>query len=206
MALKWRAIDLWLNKEAVTHYMPLDFNDKYPQTRVIIDATECPIRKPHLPTTQQITFSSYKNRNTIKFLVGLAPSGLISYISPCYGGSASDRQIIERSQILNRFNYNDEIMVDKGLNVQDILLSNGVKVNIGTYFFLKGNQIDPNTLTRDRKIARKRVHVVRTIGMLKTYKILTNPMNQSEALLSSDITFVVAMLVNFRSNIMNKNS
>lgn len=119
MAIKWRSIDLWLKRDAVTKYMPLDFHDKYPNTRVLIDATECPIRKPRLPTAQQITFSTYKNRNTIKLLVGLAPSGLITYISPCYGGSASDRQIIERSSILNRFDYNDEIMVDKGLNVQD---------------------------------------------------------------------------------------
>lgn len=110
--------------------MPLDFYDKYPMTRVIQDATECPIKKPGLPQSQQITFSSYINRNTIKFLVGIAPSGLITYVSPCYGGSATDRQIIQRSNIFHGFNYNDEIMVDKGLNVQDIFILYGVKVNM----------------------------------------------------------------------------
>lgn len=128
MSLHWKSLDLWVNKETVQSYMPLDFHDKFPSTRVVLDATECPIKK--LPLAQQITFSSYKNRNTVKVLIGMAPSGLISYVSPCYGGSCTDRQIIERSDILDKFNYNDEIMVDKGLNVQDIFISYGVKVNM----------------------------------------------------------------------------
>ncbi|XP_069356230.1 uncharacterized protein [Maniola hyperantus] len=197
MALQWRTIDLWINRDAVSYYMPLDFSDKYPDTRVIIDAIECPIQKPCLPTTQQITFSMLKNRNTVKLLIGIAPSGLITYISPCYGGSASDRQIIERSSILNKFEFNDEVMVNEGLNVQDIFLAHRVKVNMTT-FSRKRNQI----LTRDRKIVSKRVHVERIIGMLKTYKILTQAMTQTETALASDITFIVAMLVNFRSDVI----
>ena len=113
--------------------------------------------------------------------------------------------MIEKSEILNKFEYNDEIMVDKSLNVQDIFVSYGVKVNMPS-FFKKGNQICSDTLKKDRKIASKRVHVERIIGMLKTYKTLTQPMNQTETILSSDITFIVAMLVNFRSNIISKNA
>lgn len=96
-------------------------------------------------------------------------------------------------------------MVDKGLNVQDIFISHGVKVNMPA-FFKKGNQIGPDTLRETRKIASKRVHVERVIGQLKTYKILTQPMNRTETLLSSDVMFICAMLVNFRSNIITKNA
>lgn len=205
MSLHWKSLDLWVNKETVQSYMPLDFHDKFPSTRVVLDATECPIKKSNLPLAQQITFSSYKNRNTVKVLIGMAPSGLISYVSPCYGGSCTDRQIIERSDILDKFNYNDEIMVDKGLNVQDIFISYGVKVNMPE-FFKKGSQIASGTLLSNRKIASKRVHVEIIIGMMKTYKILTTPMNLTETLLSSDIVFIVAMLIHFRSNIISKNA
>jgi hypothetical protein len=34
---------------------------------------------------------------------------------------------------------------------------------------------------KDRKIASKRVHVERVIGSAKTYKILTQPLNQTES-------------------------
>lgn len=205
MSLQWRTLDLWVDRDKVRAYMPFDFHEKYPNTRIIIDATECPIKKPKLPLAQQVTFSMYKNRNTIKFLVGITPGGLITYVSSSYGGYATDRHIIERSSIVQKFNYNDEIMVDKGLNVQDIFVSHGVKVNMPA-FFKKGNQIETTTLSSNRKVASKRVHIERVIGMLKTYKILTQPMNQTEILLSSDIVFIVSQLVNFRSNIINKNA
>ena len=36
------------------------FFDKFPDTRVILDGTECPVKQPTQPVTQQATFSSYK--------------------------------------------------------------------------------------------------------------------------------------------------
>ena len=58
------------------------------------------------------------------------------------------------------------------------------------------------TVIRDRKIASKRVHVERIIGLAKTYKILTIPMTATEAKLSSEIIFVCFMLCNFRNGIV----
>lgn len=50
--------------------MLLVFQDLYPSTRCIIDATEIFIQKPQNPSAQQLTFSSYKSHNTFKALVG----------------------------------------------------------------------------------------------------------------------------------------
>ena len=36
------------------------------QTRVIIDGTECPIKKPMAPRAQQSIFATYKKTNTVK--------------------------------------------------------------------------------------------------------------------------------------------
>lgn len=66
-----------------------------------VDGTECPVKKPRMPTAQQSTFSTYKNRNTAKVLVGISPGGLCSYLSPAYGGSTSDRQIVGRSYLID---------------------------------------------------------------------------------------------------------
>lgn len=41
----------------------------------IVDATEIYIEGPPNPTAQQATFSNYKNRNALKALVGIDPSG-----------------------------------------------------------------------------------------------------------------------------------
>ena len=45
--------------------MPNAFKDSYPTTRCIIDATEIFIQTPSNPQAQQLTFSSYKNHNTV---------------------------------------------------------------------------------------------------------------------------------------------
>ena len=46
---------------------------------------------------QRVAFSTYKNAHTLKTMISITPRGQVSYISANYGGSASDRQIIERS-------------------------------------------------------------------------------------------------------------
>ena len=91
MALQWREINLWPDRKTVHFFAPVDFYDKFPTTRVIVDRTEMPIKVPKAPAAQQMTFSTYKNRNTVKVLVGVTPGGLVSFVSDAYGGSASDR-------------------------------------------------------------------------------------------------------------------
>ena len=72
-------MNLWIPKDLVNFYAPYGFQEEYPATRVIIDGTECPVKKPALPTAQQATFSTYKNRNTSKVLIEVSPGGLCSY-------------------------------------------------------------------------------------------------------------------------------
>jgi len=133
MYLQWKELSIWPSQDLVRFYCPTDFCRKFPTTRVIIDGRECPIKQPKLPTAQQSTFSTYKNRNTVKSVIGMTPGGLISYISPAYGGSTSDRQIIERSSLASICNSGDSIMADKGFNVQDIFAGYNVHLNIPTF-------------------------------------------------------------------------
>ncbi|XP_014681283.1 PREDICTED: uncharacterized protein LOC106820842 [Priapulus caudatus] len=113
---QWNEIDWWPSQELVRYFAPTDFRAKFSKTRVIVDGTEFPIHKPKNPLPQQASFSTYKNKNTMKILVGSTPGGLASYVSPAYCGSASDRQIVERSNLQSLCDPSDEIMADKGFN------------------------------------------------------------------------------------------
>ncbi len=53
-------------------------------------------------------------------LVGVTPAGLVSYVSPACGGSASDHQFCERSNLADVWTPGDSIMTDKGFDVQDL--------------------------------------------------------------------------------------
>lgn len=155
--------------------------------------------------TQQTTFSTYKNRNTLKILLGSSPGGLISYISSAYGGSASDRQLIERSNLTQLCEAGDSIMADRGFNIQDIFAPHDVSLNIPT--FLKSrNRFSRLSIINDRKIASKRIHIERLIGLAKTYKILKHPMNYCNSELGTRIIYVCCMICNFRNCIVSKNA
>ena len=71
-----KEIPLWPPKDLVQMNMPTEFREKYPSTRVIIDASEIFIEQPKLPELQQMIFLNYKNGNTFKGLVGISPDGL----------------------------------------------------------------------------------------------------------------------------------
>ena len=81
--------------------MPELFKKQYPDTRVIINSidfyTECPLSL----LSQCSTFSANKNNITVKVLIGITPSGIIS-LSPnaMKDLCISDRKLIEASGVL----------------------------------------------------------------------------------------------------------
>lgn len=199
-----KELDLWLDFDIVQQHMPSQFKKCFPETRVIVDATEIPIEKPTNISDQSASFSTYKNRNTLKSLIGVTPRGLVSFVSESYGGSASDRQILERSALFtepNRFSPGESIMADRGFQVQDLFASRGVSLNVPTT--MKGkNQLEPETVVKDRRIASKRVHVERIIGYAKTFKILVHPLQHCYVPLGSRILTVCFAITNFRVSIV----
>ena len=56
-------------------------------------------------------------------------SGVVTYVSPAYGGSTSDRQIIERSELLEdgKFQSGDSFMADRGIMVSNIIMFGSAK-------------------------------------------------------------------------------
>lgn len=93
-------------------------------------------------------------------------------------------------------------MADRGFNVDDICQPYGVLVNIP--HFLKGKQLPGVTVLSDRKLASKRVHIERLIGLTKTYKILQASLNPSYTRLATEIFSICLMLCNFRECIVNQ--
>ena len=201
-------LPIWPDRSVIDDFMPSDFKSMFPATRVILDATEIPIQKPKATGPQRETYSSYKNKNTLKVLVGCTPRGSVSYVSDAYGGSASDRQIIERSELCTQnghFSPKDSIMADRGILVQDLFISKDVHVNTPT--MLKGkSQLEPHEVNKDRKIASKRIHVERVIGLAKTYKILKKDLNSCYTTLGNRIIHVCFYLCNFRDSIVKKSA
>lgn len=207
MYFQLKEIDIWPSKEIIEEFMPSDFARKFPNTRVILDATEIPLQKPSEVNAQSITWSSYKHKNTLKTMIGVTPRGCVSFISDAYGGSASDRQIIENSELLkpgnDMFQKGDSIMADRGIMVQDLFAAQDVQVNTPT--MLKGkSQLEQDEIIHDRRVASKRIHVERVIGFSKGYKILSSTLPISKLPYGSRIVYVCLAICNFRNSIVDK--
>ena len=58
---------------------------KFPNTRITIDCTEFFIEIPSSLVNQTITYSSYKSHNTLKLVVGISPTGVVTFLSRVWG-------------------------------------------------------------------------------------------------------------------------
>ena len=196
MYLQFKRIPLWPPQGYIRSHMPQVFRERYPTTRVIIDATEVFIQQPALPELQQLTFSTYKNHNTYKGIIGISPSGAVTFVSKLFPGSTSDKELTRQSGLLNLLQPGDSIMADRGFDIMEDLAPIGVRLNIPP--FLRGkSQLDSKELTETRRIASLRIHVERCMERLKNYHIFDCVMPLSLMDIADQIFFVCAVLTNF---------
>ena len=125
------------------------------------------------------TFSNYKHHNTVKFLVGITPQGSVSFVSKGWGGRVSDKHLTENCGIFDYLSAGDQILADRGFNIQDSVGLYCTEIKIPP--FTRGKkQLSRMEIDHARQLSRVRIHVERVIGVLKQkYTILasTLPIN-----------------------------
>ena len=136
--------------------MPREFA-KYSTTRIILDCTELFIQRPSAMLAQSETWSDYKHHNAWKLLVGVTPNGQVSFLSELWGGRVSDKQITRESGVLDLLEAGDNVMVDRGFDISDIV-PEGVTVNMPP--FLAGReQMTASEVEETMSVASVRIHI-----------------------------------------------
>ena len=105
---------------------------------MIVDCFELFINKPKSILARAQTFSSYKHHNTVKFLIGITPQGVISYISKAWGGCTSDKFLTENCDFLNNLVPGDIVMAGRGFAIEESVALYCAKVKIPS--FTKGKR------------------------------------------------------------------
>ncbi|XP_066596589.1 uncharacterized protein [Prorops nasuta] len=192
----------WPTKEDILKSMPKCFK-KFQETYVVLDCTEIPVEKPKCLKCNLRLYSHYKGCETIKFLVGVAPSGLIIFISEPFGGRASDKAIFNYSKIIERLEpTRDAIMVDKGFAIEEDCALAHIKLFIPPKLG-KNKQLPKEHVTSTVEIASSRVHVERSIQRIKLFNILKAKMSLKTVPYIGEIIKVICGIVNLSESILS---
>lgn len=160
----------WPSREAIRETMPSSFRN-YPWCRAIIDCTELYCETP--PTVEQRVqiFSSYKSNYTIKYLVAISPSSMITYISKGYGDKSTDGFIVNDSGYLELVEPGDQILANKGFpQIRTALLERQCVLIMPP--FATNPQCTEEEVLEGYSIASVRIHIERAIQRIKVYEIL----------------------------------
>lgn len=184
-------------------------NEVFRKVKCVIDCTEIFIERPSNLKARAQTYSNYKRHNTIKILVGASPSGCITFLSSCWGGRVSDRQITTESGILDKLLPGDVVLADRGFNMTEDFALKGAQLIVPAY--TKGkSQLPKEDVEKSRMMSRARIHIERVIGRLKDFEIIKGPLpinfvkrkSDSQVTCGDKIVRVVAAIVNTNDAIL----
>ncbi|XP_042146896.1 uncharacterized protein LOC115332568 [Ixodes scapularis] len=192
----------WFSRDVVHASMPASFRSKYPNCRVIVDCSEVRIEKPSKVSDRVNCWSNYKSDFTLKFLVGITPSGYITFISDVYGGRASDTYIIANSRLVNLLEPGDMVMADKGFpHVKCDLESKDVTL-VMPPFARANEQFTEAEMKETYKVASHRIHVERCIQRIKSFAILNQRLTPELKCHIDKILHVCSMLANLQGPVI----
>lgn len=189
-------IPLWLSRDKIRSVMPEKFKKHCPNVRVILDCTEIAVAAASSLTLQSEMFSRYKNRTTLKALIGVTPHGFVSFFSKLYTGSISDKEITRLCGILLLLEPGDEVMADKGFVIDDLLSGVGAKLIIPP--FKHTAQFTREDTEKTQAIARFRIVVERVIGRIKSNHIWDSPVPLTLMGTVSQIWYNCCVMANFQ--------
>lgn len=192
----------WPSQEIIRRNLPPSFKRKFGNTRVVLDCSETSVETPACVSCRIKIYSHYKGGSTIKFLIGIAPNGLIIFISKLYGGRASDAFITRDCGILKKLDFSDAVMVDKGFLIEDDCDDFGIHL-IRPPFLRQKKHLTKGEAVENELIAKARVHVERAIQRIKLYEILKYRMSWDLVGRADQILHVVCSLVNLQTPIID---
>lgn len=194
---KLSSLVIWTSREVIDANMPDVFKEKFPNTRVIIDCTEIHTETPHSLQLKSLLYSDYKSHMTWKSLIGINPSGIVTFVSDLWSGSISDKKITEESHLIDLCEAGDAIMADKGFTIADLTTPKGVTLIIPP-FKRKKKQMPKRDVKKTKDIANARIHVEREMERIKNFRILQGVMPISMAKRASKVWKICVRLTNLQ--------
>ena len=186
---------IWPSRHQIKKTLPGCFRKIYPKVRCIIDCFECFTATPSGLDLAATMWSEYKHHYTFKVLVAITPNGAVSYVSPAYGGRATDIFVVKDSGFLNLLEPYDEVMADRGFKIREELMMRMSTLCIPPSK-AAAMQTLPSDVRKTSSIANVRIYVEQAIGRMRVFHILKHELPIHLLSLADDIVRVCGALCN----------
>ncbi|XP_063071123.1 uncharacterized protein LOC134462129 [Engraulis encrasicolus] len=115
---------IWLDVEQVRARLPADYKEDFGDVQVIVDTVEVnfALDPPEEPSKCPMfwSFAHQKYERKMKALIGVAPHGPVTFVSPLCDGSVSDEVLFRRSGLLDLLDKDSAIMLpDEDMTVPE---------------------------------------------------------------------------------------
>ena len=136
-------------------------------------------------------------------MIGISPTGAVTFLSHGWGGRISDKQLTIESGFLDLLTFRDSILAHRGfLNAEEVATRGAV---LAIPSFTRGkSQMPAKDMDESRKIDHVRIYVEGVIGRLKTFKILNSTIPISQIDLLNNVMIAVSALVNLNKSVVSK--
>ncbi len=185
-----RVLMVWPVWAALNFSMPLSFRAHYPRCIAIIDCFDVSVDDRH--TDLFLDRESTRSKRAIKFLIAIAPTGAITFISKAYGEHEPDEDVVHDSELLRRILPGDQILADRDFLIEEEVRSIGASL------------ITPANVGSSRSVSNFTIYVKKVIDHLRsTYTILNGPLSVNDLRTGPDgfafvdkVAFVCCCLLN----------
>lgn len=196
---KMRCFTPWIPRDRIFATMPPFFKENYPTATCVIDCFETNLQKPHKLKSRGEAYCNHYNQNTVKYLLAMAPSGLIMFVSVSYTGRCSGKFMASDSGFLDLLKPGDAVVVDRGRDfpISDLLHERQVQLLIPA-------EEDTTDTTDSRGIADPRFPAERVFRRLKKFKILSQTVPTQLAPKCDQILRICAALCNLQGDVVHE--
>lgn len=176
----------WPSRAELRKNLPAALRTSHPDCAVIIDCFTVPFEEPVSRGNQQqqqqrMVASSQglgTSHNVLKYLIGVAPQGVVTFVSRGVLGNVSDKSLAEGCGLLCKLLPGDVVLASRDLDIADSVAARGALFKIaGSYQgeAYRSSECSPLADTSSETLSVQR-HVDRVISMVKQrYAMLTGP-------------------------------
>lgn len=177
----------WPSRAELRKNLPAALRTSHPDCAVIIDCFTVPFEEPVSRGNQQqqqqqrvlpISQGVGTSHNVLKYLIGVAPQGVVTFVSRGVLGNVSDKSLAEGCGFLCKLLPGDVILASRNLDIADSVAARGALFKIAGSYQGEAYGTTEGAPLADASSETVSVqrHVERVISMVKQrYAMLTGP-------------------------------